>query len=130
MRDQFTFYRSFADALMRIKKKADRADAYDAICRYALYGEEPDLDALPDSAAIAFALIQPVIDAGKRKAESGRQGGSRPQASGKQTGSKQEASGKQTASDKEGEKEGDVEIEGENECYTPHIPPLDFMEIE
>ena len=42
VRTQFTFYESFYKAISRIKKKADRADAYDAICKYALTGIEPD----------------------------------------------------------------------------------------
>lgn len=113
-RKQFTFYASFASALSRIKKKADRADAYDAICNYALFGAEPDMDKLPDSAAIAFDLIRPTLDASKRKAESGKRGGSV-----KQTESKEEANGKleQTGTEKENEKEGEIEIE--NECYPP-----------
>lgn len=114
-RSQFTFYASFASALSRIKKKADRADAYDAICNYALFGTEPDMDKLPDSAAIAFDLIRPTLDASKRKAESGKRGGSA-----KQTGSKPEANRKleQTGREKEGEKEK----EKEDEC-PPYSPP-------
>lgn len=42
-RTQFTFYESFYKAISRIKKKADRADAYDVICRYLLYGETPSV---------------------------------------------------------------------------------------
>ena len=41
-RSQFTFYESFFRAVSRIKKKPDRAEAYDAICAYALYGIEPN----------------------------------------------------------------------------------------
>ena len=74
-RKQFTFYGSFAVALRRIKSKAARCDAYDAICAYALSGEEPDMDKLPDAAAIAFDLIRPTLDASKRKAEAGKAGG-------------------------------------------------------
>ena len=127
-RAQFTFYRSFASALRRIRKDADRAKAYDAICDYALDGKEPDLSALPDAAAIAFELVKPNLDASKRKAESGKRGGnvrqeqtgSKPEANGKQTGSKPEANGKQgeTSSEKENE------IEKENECYNPLPPSL------
>lgn len=123
-RSQFTFYASFASALSRIRKKADRADAYDAICNYALFGTEPDLDKLPDSAAIAFDLIRPTLDASKRKSENGKAG-----ANAKQTASKQAASCKQTGSkplanaklgeaasekEKEIEKENENEIEGES----------------
>lgn len=110
-RKQFTFYESFAKALKRIKKDSDRAKAYDAICAYALYGEIPDLEKLPDAAALAFELIRPTLDSSARKASNGKAGG-------KQTASKTEANGKQTASEKEKEKEGEIEKEIENECST------------
>ena len=129
-RKQFTFYESFFTAISRIRKKPDRADAYDAIAAYALYGQEPDLDKLPDSAAIAFDLIRPTLDASKRKAESGKAGGrskqtaSKQQANGKQTGSTGEANRKRgetgTAKEREIEKEKEREIE--NECYSPPTP--------
>lgn len=147
-RAQFTFYRSFASALRRIRKDADRAKAYDAICEYALDGKEPDFSRLPDAAAIAFDLIKPVLDTGKRKAESGKTGasakqsGSKQQANSKQTASKAVANGKQSDSkplargnakrgetvsegekEKEGEKEVEVEKEKENECYLSPLPP-------
>lgn len=124
-RSQFTFYESFARALKRIKKDGDRAKAYDAICDYALRGTLPDLDSLPDAAAIAFDLIKPTLDASARKAKSGKSGGEAKQseANAKQTASKSEANRKQTAREKEGEKEkekeNEIEIEGENECYIP-----------
>lgn len=103
VRKGFTFFDSFAKALRYIKKKTDRADAYDAICNYALYGIEPDMNSLPDAAAIAFELIKPNLDASKRKAKSGKQGGSKTKANAKQT---------------EMEKENEIEIENEieNEC--------------
>lgn len=133
-RTQFTFYRSFADALRRIRKDGDRAKAYDAICDYALNGENPDYSTLSDAAAIAFDLIKPTLDASRRKAENGKNGGagkqtgSKPEANRKQTGSKSkqtEAKPKQeeTPSKKEGEKEKEKEKEKENECYLP-LPPL------
>lgn len=122
-RTQFTFYESFFRAISRIKKAADRAAAYDAICAYALYGTEPDMDALPDAAAIAFELSRPNLDASKRKAENGKKGGeskqveSKAEANQKQT----EAKLKQTASKKEKEREKEKEIE--NECYITPNPP-------
>ena len=115
-REQFTFYQSFAKAISRIKSKAARCDAYDVIVNYALYGIEPDLDKVSDSAAMAFDLIKPNLDASRPKAENGKAGGQR-----KQTESKPQANGKQTASKKENEKEnkkeGKKEKEKENECY-------------
>lgn len=67
-REQFTFYASFGAAIKRIKKKADRADAYDALVNYALYGIEPDMDALPDAAAVVFDMARPILESGRKKA--------------------------------------------------------------
>lgn len=123
-RSQFTFYDSFYRALSRIRKKADRADAYDAIVAYALMNEEPDMDKLSDAAAIAFEVIRPNLDAARKKAASGKQGGkskkqseSKPEAN----ASKAEANGKQ---EKEQVKEQVKEKEQDKEqmLYTP-LPP-------
>ena len=131
-RSQFTFYESFYHALRRIKKKADRADAYDAICAYALFGTEPDMDALSDAVAIAFSLVKPNLEASRRKAVSGKKGGL-----GKQTtddgdadeGSKLQANAKQSESKKEKEKENKIENkkenEIENECYHSLYPSVE-----
>lgn len=102
-RSQFTFYESFYRAIGRIKKKADKADAYDALCAYALYGVVPDLEKLPDSVAVVFEMCKPNLDASRRKAESGKRGGAAKQAeaSRKQT----EANGKQTDEAHKQEKE-------------------------
>lgn len=110
-RSQFTFYDSFHRALQRIKSKAARCDVYDAICEYALYGTEPNLEKLPDSAAIAFELVRPNLDASRRKAESGKKGGSK-----KQDESKTEANDKQTESKKKNKKENKIENKIENKC--------------
>lgn len=135
-RTQFTFYESFYRAISRIKDNSDRAATYDAICAYALYGTMPDLDSLPDASAIAFELIKPNLDSSRKKAVSGKMGGSA-----KQTGSKQEANRKQSVSktercgkdagnkkEIEGEKEDKKEIEGEkeveDECLIGHTAPV------
>lgn len=120
-RTQFTFYESFFKAISRIKKKQDRADAYDMICAYALYQKEPDLDTASDAVAIAFELLRPVLDKAKERAESGKKGGSKPEANDKQSESKPEANDKQgeTASKKEKEKEIEIENEVEIENITP-----------
>ena len=123
-RTQYTFYESFFKAAESIKSKAVRCDFYDMISRYALYGEEPNLEKLPDTVAMAYELIKPTLNASRRKAENGKRGGaskkgeSKPkqaEANGKQT----EANGKQeeTANKKENEIENEIEIELENECY-------------
>ena len=101
-REQFTFYRSYYEALKKLSKR-DREQAIMAICAYAL-----DEEMLPISgpASVMFLLVKPTLDTGRKKAANGKQAGSKPK-----------AKGKQSASEKEGEKE--VEGEIENECYPP-----------
>ena len=117
-RSQFTFYDSFYRAVSRIRKKADKADAYDAIVAYALYGQEPDLDKLPDAAAIAFEVIRPNLDASRRKAANGKQGGKYK----KQTESKPEANASKTEANRKQVKEQDKDKDKEQMLYTP-LPP-------
>ena len=125
-REQFTFYASFFRAVSRIRNKAARCDAYDAICAYALTGILPDLDKLPDSAAIAFELSKPNLDASRRKSEAGKSGGrpkqteSKPKANEKKIESKTEARAeRKQVQDKEKEQVQDKE----QMLITPH-PPL------
>lgn len=114
-RNQFTFYRSFAEALRYIRKPAERALAYDAICNYALYGIEPNLDELPDSAALAMAVIKPILDSGNRKAKAGQQGGSKPKANDKQNESKPKANASNEEANGKQEKEQEQEQEQDKE---------------
>ena len=104
-------YESIYKALQKIRNKKDRADAYDAICAYALYNKEPDLETTSDAVSIAFELTRPVLDSARKKAASGKKGGSKAEAN----GSKAEAKCKQHAREKEKEKEEEEEIEKENE---------------
>lgn len=115
-RTQFTFYESFAKAILRIKKKADKADAYDAIVAYALYGIMPDLDAMSPIAAIVFEGAKPNLDASRQKASNGKLGGSKRGANREQNESKIENKNKiKSNSLKEIEKEkmGKVDDAGE-----------------
>ena len=100
-RKQFTFYRSFWEAIKGLPKK-DRLPILEAIISYGLDGETPS--SLSQSQFAFFLLVKPVLDTGRRKASNGKQGGS-----------KQKANGKQTVSEKEKEKEKEKEIEIENE---------------
>lgn len=120
-RTQFTFYESFFKAISRIKKKSDQADAYNIICKYALMQEEPDLDSVSDSAAIAFELLRPVLDKAKERAESGKRGGSKSkgntensEATSEENESKPEANEKLPAREKEKEIEIEKEIENDS----------------
>ena len=87
-RKQFTFYKSYYDAISELPKK-DQAALILAVCAYALYEESPK--GLSIAASTAFKLIKPTLDSGRKKAESGALGG---QASGKSSESKPQARGK------------------------------------
>ena len=96
-RTQFTFYDSFFDAAQEIRDPAQRCAFYDAVCNYALHEVAPDREAMDDAAAMGFKLVKPILDASRKKAKSGKAGGSA-----KQT----EANDKQTeANPKQGEAE-------------------------
>lgn len=88
MRDGFIFYGSFWDALS-VLPDAQRLEAYDAICRYALTDEVCNLSGIT---AAVFKLIKPQLDANIRKRENGNKGG-RPR---KVTESKAEENQKET----------------------------------
>ncbi len=101
-RNQFTFYRSYFDAIQELNKK-DQSAIILAVCAYAIYEIEPQ--GLSPTASTAFKLIRPTLDAGRKKAQSGKQGGSKTKANGKQTTREKEV-------EKEKEKEIEVEVEG------------------
>ena len=147
-RKQFTFYKSYYDAISELPKK-DQAALILAVCAYALYETPPK--GLSIAASTAFKLIKPTLDSGRRKAENGALGGSsrpsKPQANGKQTESKTEAKRKQSeskskanrkqgesASEKEREKEIEIEYEVEAEVeasnYALDHGGADYYEIK
>ena len=135
-RKQFTFYRSFWDAV-KDKNKKVQLEYLVAIIEYSLDGTEPT--GLSDVADMAFTLTRPTLEASRQKAENGRRGGlkqpgrlqfaytngiSKTEAKRKQNGSKVEV---------EVEVEGEVEVEKEKESYfsfsagaepPPHDPLL------
>lgn len=130
-RKQFTWYRSYYDALKELPAEEFR-DIVLAVCAYALDGEEPELSGVARS---IFTLIRPTLEVGRSRAEnrsraeqtslSEEQNGSRPeqtknkaeqtQNKRKQTGNKPE----QTSKEKEKEKER----ESENDSYCSPPPP-------
>ena len=71
MTDGFIFYGSFMKALSTLPDD-ERLKAYDAICRYALYGENPECDG---AALGMFYMAQPQIDANRKRRENGMKGG-------------------------------------------------------
>ena len=123
-RGQFTFYRSYYEAVKELPKK-EQLDVLMAVIAYALDGTPPQLPSGFSKAV--FLLIQPTLDTGRKKASNGKKGGSKREAKRKQIGSKSEANTEQSPSEIEKELEIEVEseiekeLEIENESYI--LPP-------
>ena len=115
VRNQFTFYRSYFDAIQTMNKR-DRSAIILAVCEYALYQTEPK--GLSAAAMTAFELIRPTLDSGRKKALSGKQGG---KANGKQNASKPKAKPKQEENAREYDADVDVDTdadaEGDGDAY-------------
>ena len=130
-RKQFTWYRSYYDALKELPAEEFR-DIVLAVCAYALDGEESELSGVARS---IFTLIRPTLEVGRSRAEnrsrteqtsiSAEQTGNRPeqtknkpeqtQNKRKQTDNKPEQTSK--------EKEKEREKESENDSYCSPPPP-------
>ena len=128
-RTQFTFYRSYYEAVRELPKK-EQTSVILAICAYALDEKTPD--DLTGTAKAIFSLIKPTLDTSRRKAEVGAAGG-RAKANSKQNDSKPQAEAKQTTSEienkKEVEIENEIELEIEDECPISPKPPRGFDEF-
>ena len=74
-RKQFTFYSSFAEAVLMISDPEAQRQALWEIIKFGLNGEEPDIEELPEGARIVMSMVKPVLDAARRKAASGQKGG-------------------------------------------------------
>ena len=115
----FTFFKSYLDQIQKVPEE-HRLAAYEAICKYAIYGEEPDFSGGEIFADLIFTGAKPTLDAAIRKSEAGKAGGrgnkkeeentdkaeekqeeSKPKAEQKQTESKAKADGKGTESYKD-----------------------------
>ena len=132
-RKQFTWYRSYYDALKELPAEEFR-DIVLAVCAYALDGEEPELSGV---ARAIFTLIRPTLDVGRSKAEnrsraeqaslSAEQTGNRPEQTKnkpEQTQNKRKQTENKTEQTrKEKEKEKEREKESENDSYCSPPPP-------
>ena len=64
-RNQFTWYRSYYEALKTLSAKDFKAVVL-AVCAYALDEQAPSLSGVPNS---VFTLIRPTLDSGRNKAK-------------------------------------------------------------
>ena len=129
-RDQFTFYRSYYEALKALPKR-DQTSVLMSVIGYALDEEIPKLSGVPLS---VFTLIRPTLDSGRNKARSRmKKGGTSEEQIGtneKQNGTNEKQNGtneKQNGTNveqsiNEGEIEKEREEEGENDSSLPPTP--------
>lgn len=112
-RSQFTFYRSYYEAIKKLPKK-EQGPALMGVCAYALYEEEPELRGVAEA---VFTLIRPTLDSGRRKAQCGGKREAKP----KQKGNEEKEKVK-------GEVKGEADSDDENECLLTPIPPAGDFE--
>lgn len=72
--NSYVFYESFLDAIELLPENK-QLEAYQAISRYAIRGEEPRIDGMP---LIVFTMAKPNIDANEKKRNGGVLGGRPP----------------------------------------------------
>lgn len=116
LRGQFTFYRSFYEAMQDIEDPNRRADTYDMVCAYALNNDMPDFADLLPIQRNTLRLIFPVLDAARKKAEGGMKHGKEYQKkedSRKIAGRYKKDPGNKGEIEKEKEIENEIEIECE-----------------
>lgn len=108
-RDQFTFYRSYYEALKNLPEK-ERAKVLFAIMEYALDEQEPNN--LEGVCAACFLLIRPTLDSGRIKAANRK---NKTKTNEEQNENKTETKLEQKPKEREKEKEREVECEREKE---------------
>lgn len=132
-RNQFTFYRSYYDAVLNVPKR-QQANILLAIVEYAFTGIAPTMSG---SEQMAFALVKPTLDSARNKSESIRKrSNKRPndleslqeERPGNPPANPEQFTPSLIEEEKEKEKEIELEkekeIELEKESYSPHTPPL------
>ncbi len=61
-RKQFTFYRSFWEAIENLQTNKEKLQAYQMLCDYALNQNEPEIHSKKPSAATVFQIARPILD--------------------------------------------------------------------
>lgn len=126
-REQFTFYRSYYEALKDLPEK-ERAKVLFAILDYALDEQTPN--ELTGVCSACFKLIRPTLDSGRIKAANRK---NKTKTNEEQNGNETETKPEQKRKEKEGEKEGECEKEREGESeYDSSNPqsPFDLTDDE
>ena len=66
-RKQFTFYRSFYESIQQLPTKKEKLQAYDMICKFALFGELPEENTLKASTSAIFSICQPILTRARQR---------------------------------------------------------------
>lgn len=119
-REQFTFYRSYYEALKDLPEK-ERAKVLFAILDYALDEQTPN--ELTGVCSACFKLIRPTLDSGRIKAANRK---NKTKTNEEQNENETETKPEQKRKEKEGEKEGECEkereVESEYDSSNPQTP--------
>ena len=127
-RSQFTFYRSFWDAIKRLRKKEDRLSALEAICAYALDGDDIEKT---DAAEALFCIIKPILDTAAKKSKGGTASVRKAEDADKTTERCEEDADKTDArldedADNKNKNKNKNKDKYKNKCYNAHtrfVPP-------
>ena len=68
-RKQFTFYRSFWEAIENLPTNKEKLQAYQMLCAYGLNQEEPQISAVKPSAATVFQISKPILERAHERAQ-------------------------------------------------------------
>lgn len=125
-RKQFTFYRSFWDAMQKLPaKKREKLAMF--IIEYALNETEPDTK---DSTLLAtFAIIRPILDSGRIKAQAGKMGGSASGETRKAKSKQNEANPKQEQEQEQVQVQVQGEEQEQGQCFPREITAEGFPEV-
>ena len=120
MRDSIIFYRSFMESFAELPDQ-DRLIMYDAVLKYGLYGEDPELDGVHEA---LFKLVKPQLDANTRRYENSLKGGRKPKAN--QTETKPKPKANQTEPNLQNSKPNvnDNDNDNENEKVNGNVAGL------
>ncbi len=68
-RKQFTFYRSFWEAIENLPTNKEKLQAFEILCDYALNETEPELSAVKPSVATVFKIARPILERAHQRAQ-------------------------------------------------------------
>ena len=71
-RNQFTFYRSYHEAIQNMRTNKEKLQAYEVLCDYALFQIEPDLKSLKPAVAAFFQVIKPSLESAYKRSVTAR----------------------------------------------------------